>query len=225
MKKIIKKIPVIRIIIHYVYVSFFKVLKLFPGSQSYWDRRYKLGGASGAGSYGKFAEFKAEIINKFVLDKDILSIIEYGCGDGNQLALSKYPTYIGFDVSRNAISKCQQKFSFDKTKNFRLMSTYDDETADLTLSLDVIYHLTEDEVFYEYIKLLFDSSDKYVIIYSSNTDQQERVQDSHVKHREFSKWIKANREDWSLIKIIPNRYPYLKRDGSFADFYIYEKMS
>ncbi len=224
MKKIIKKIPVIRIIIHYVYVSFFKVLKLFPGSQSYWDRRYKLGGTSGAGSYGKFAEFKAEIINKFVLDKDILSIIEYGCGDGNQLALSKYPTYIGFDVSRNAISKCQQKFSFDKTKNFRLMSTYDDETADLTLSLDVIYHLTEDEVFYAYMERLFDSATKYVIIYSSNTSEQERIQAPHVKHREFSKWIEHKRYDWKLIRKIPNKYPYYKKDGSFADFYLYEKV-
>jgi hypothetical protein len=117
LKKIIKKIPVIRIIIHYVYVSFFKVLKLFPGSQSYWDRRYKLGGTSGAGSYGKFAEFKAEVINDFVLAKQVSSVIEYGCGDGNQLTLSEYPSDIGFDISRKAISQCQKKFAKMKLKN------------------------------------------------------------------------------------------------------------
>ena len=36
---------------------------------NYWDQRYKKGGNSGAGSYGRLAEFKAEIINKFIKEK------------------------------------------------------------------------------------------------------------------------------------------------------------
>jgi len=226
MKDFFKKIPFIRAIVQFAYVGFFKLLKLFPGSESYWERRYQSGGTSGAGSYGRFAEFKAEIINGFVIDKQVGSVIEYGCGDGNQLTLSAYSSYIGFDVSREAISRCQYTFANDETKSFKLITAYANETAQLTLSLDVIYHLTEDEVFYAYMKRLFESSTKYVIIYSSNTDEQERIQTPHVRHRDFSKWIKENRPDWRLIQKIPNRYPYSvqNKDGSFADFYLYEKV-
>lgn len=45
--------------------------------------------------------------------------------------------------------------------------------ADLSLSLDVIYHLVEDEVFETYINTLFKSARRYVIIYSSNSDDNE----------------------------------------------------
>ncbi len=63
----------------------------FPGSESYWDQRYLSRGNSGVGSYGKFAEFKAEIVNDFVRENGIMSIVEYGCGDGNQLKSAAYP--------------------------------------------------------------------------------------------------------------------------------------
>jgi len=42
---------------------------------NYWENRYKNNGNSGAGSYGRLAEFKAEIINKFIADKNINSVI------------------------------------------------------------------------------------------------------------------------------------------------------
>ena len=43
----------------------------FPGSASYWELRYRNGGTSGAGSYGRLAEFKAEVLNEFVRVKGI----------------------------------------------------------------------------------------------------------------------------------------------------------
>ncbi len=66
---------------------------IFPGSDKYWEQRYAVGGNSGVGSYGKFANFKAEVINKFVREHKIKSVIEFGCGDGNQLKLANYPSY------------------------------------------------------------------------------------------------------------------------------------
>src|SRR5579864_6395854 len=75
----------------------------FPGSQTYWDQRYAEGGTSGSGSYGEQAAFKAEILNGFVARHGIQSVIEFGCGDGNQLSLASYPSYVGLDVSRTAI--------------------------------------------------------------------------------------------------------------------------
>ena len=61
----------------------------FPGSRDYWEQRYSSGSNSGDGSRGKLAEFKAEIINSLVKDKKIESVIEFGCGDGNQLLCSR----------------------------------------------------------------------------------------------------------------------------------------
>lgn len=105
------------------------------------------------------------------------------------------------------------------------MDAYTNETAELTLSLDVIYHLIEDNVFFTYMKRLFDSSTRFVIIYSSNTDKRARLQAAHVRERKFSKWIEQNKSEWKLIQHIPNRYSYTgdEQEGSFADFYMYGK--
>ena len=71
----------------------------FEGSQEYWERRYAGGGTSGAGSAGRLAAFKAQFLNDFVRAHDVTSVVEFGCGDGNQLALAAYPRYLGLDVS------------------------------------------------------------------------------------------------------------------------------
>lgn len=177
------------------------------------------------GSYNQLAEFKAEVINSFVQKHNISSVIEFGCGDGNQLRLAQYPSYLGFDVSEKAISICRELFSEDTSKQFALMKDLYGQRAQLTLSLDVIYHLLEDHVFEEYMRKLFDTSDKYVVIYSSNTNEQIPPVAPHVKHRKFTDWIDEVRPNWKLIQHIPNKYPYFGKDdtGSFADFYIYEE--
>ena len=157
MRKMIKNIPIVGPIAGRIYRMWLTPPKPFQGSERYWEHRYESGGHSGDGSYGRLAEFKAEILNAFVLRNGIASVIEYGCGDGNQLGLSRYPAYIGFDVSANAVSRCRERFSGDDTKTFKLMTEYGGETAELTLSLDVLYHLVEENVFLEYMNRLFDS--------------------------------------------------------------------
>ena len=82
----------------------------WKGSGDYWQKRYLRGGNSGNGSYGKLAHFKAEVINRFVEEKSVKTVIEWGCGDGNQLKLANYPQYIGYDISSKAISICREKF-------------------------------------------------------------------------------------------------------------------
>ena len=53
------------------------------GSEAYWKRRYEVGGNSGSGSYGQFAEFKADVLNSVVAEHTVGSVIEFGCGYGN----------------------------------------------------------------------------------------------------------------------------------------------
>ena len=227
MKDFIKNTPVIRTIAKSMYFFMSKTFTTFAGSRNYWDKRYQEGRNSGLGSYGKLAEFKADILNSFVRDNGIESVIEYGCGDGNQLNLSEYSSYIGFDVSHNAICRCRKLFENDSSKAFKLVTEYSGERADLTLSLDVIYHLIEDDIYHGYMKCLFESSNKFVIIYSSNTSVQEKLQPEHVKHREFTSWIDKYAPAWELLQHIPNKYPYSGNDldGSFADFYIYKLLN
>ena len=72
--------------------SWHRRARRFRGSAQYWETRYRTGGDSGAGSYGRLAKFKAESINGFVRENGIHSVIEWGCGDGSQLSLAGIPT-------------------------------------------------------------------------------------------------------------------------------------
>ena len=204
-------------------LSFFR--REFSGSQSYWERRYASGDDSGVGSYGAFAEFKAEVLSKFVSEHGVRSVIEFGCGDGNQLSLSNYPEYLGVDVSPMAVSRCREFFSEDATKNFIVLGDYRGERAELALSLDVIFHLVEDEVYEEYMRTLFFAAKRFVIVYASNADKTPKGEASHVRHRRFTDWVDASASDWQLMLHVPNRYPYEGdyKKGSFSDFYIFEK--
>lgn len=193
-------------------------------SAEYWNKRYNSNRNSGDGSYGQLAEFKASIINNFVADNDIKTAIEFGCGDGNQLKLSKYPSYIGYDVSNYILDQCRKIFTNDSTKKFYHISKHTPKiSGDLTLSLDVIFHLVEDIVFDEYMTKLFQSSNRYVIIYSSNDDQMKSTA-NHVRHRKFSDSI--DHSTWSQIQFVKNKYPFdqnYPNTTSFSDFYFYEK--
>lgn len=201
----------------------------FQGSASYWERRYARGGNSGPGSYCRLANFKARVLNDFVARHGVRSVIEFGCGDGNQLTLACYEQYLGFDIAATAIEACMGRFPNDPTKQFRHATAYAGERAELALSLDVIYHLVEDEVFDAYMQRLFGSAEKYVIIYASNDQTLNRSgQVAHVRHRKFSDWIDRKADGWALARHIPNDYPSSMDDPkntSFADFYIYERLS
>ena len=67
-----------------LFFRFYKNRK-FTASDDYWEERYSKGKNSGAGSYNELARFKAEVLNGFVQKQNIRSVIEFGCGDGNQL--------------------------------------------------------------------------------------------------------------------------------------------
>lgn len=226
-KNFIKKIPMLGGLAKYCNYLVFHAGTKFRNSREYWENRYASGGNSGDGSYNKLAKFKAEFLNDFVADNNIQRVIEYGVGDGNQLKLASYPSYIGYDVSINAINICRNLFQADKAKSFQLMDDYQNESADLTLSLDVIYHLVEDEVFDAYMRRLFLSSNRYVIIYSSNASNADYNNNCpHVRHRVFTDWIKRNMPIWKLMEHKKNRYPFDPNDnsaGSFADFYVFSK--
>ena len=105
------------------------------------------------------------------------------------------------------------------------MNEHKGERFDLALSLDVIYHLVEDDVYAQYMRTLFRASKRYVIIYASDSDDSRDYEGTYIKHRKFTRWTDESLPNWKLIEHLPNRYPYRGdyRKGSFADFFIYQK--
>ena len=186
----------------------------------YWTNRYKTGGNSGAGSYNDLYILKRDIINDIISKKDIKSIIDFGCGDGNQIKEINIKKYIGFDIADSSINICKKKYNDDKTKefyNYNMINSIDMKSANLTLSLDVLYHILEDDLFIDYIKNLFNYSNNYVLIYSSNV---KGTKNQHIYTRKFTDYISNLFPNWQLIKKIDQKYP----TKSSADFYLYKKV-
>jgi hypothetical protein len=193
-------------------------------SADYWETRYRRAGRSGAGSRGRLAEFKAAFLNDFVRRKHVETVVEWGCGDGEQAELFSFPRYLGLDVSPCAIEMCRQRLGGKASYMFELASRYQQEVrADLSLSLDVIYHLVEDCVFKKYMGDLFSSAGKFVITYSSNVGLEDKAE--HVHHRRFMPWIEVNARGFRLIDHIPNPYAWnadQPKTTSPCDFFVFE---
>lgn len=225
LKKVVRHVPPVA-------AAYWKIWSVrFPGTRFYWEQRYRAGGNSGPGSYGRLARFKADVLNEFVKKHGVQSVIEFGCGDGHQLGLAEYPAYVGLDVSPAAVERCIERFRDDASKGFFLHAhkAFRDPqhllSADAALSLDVIYHLSEDDVFDEYMTHLFDAAKRFVVVYSSNHDEPVAA---YLRHRRFTAWIERNRPGWVLFDEVINPYPFdpLQPDEtSFANFYFFRLSS
>ena len=204
----------------------------FKGSGDYWENRYRNEGNSGVGSYAHLAEFKADFLNNFVRLNRINTVMEFGCGDGNQLKIAHYPNYIGLDVSRTAINICHKIFINDKSKSFLIydsLSFFDNHEifkAELTLSLDVLYHLVEKEIFEKYLLDLFQTAEKYVIIYASDYDQEREPIYQHENRRSFSQFVQVRIPEFKLIDTVKNKYRETKDglESSTSDFFVYQRI-
>ncbi|MGO4544973.1 class I SAM-dependent methyltransferase [Paenibacillus sp. 2TAB23] len=146
--------------------------------KSYWENNYAVGGTSGSGSYGVLADFKAEIINAYIQEHAIQSVIEFGCGDGNQLSLMHYKHYLGLDVASSSIQRCAQRFEGDSSKSFL---TYNPKhfinhaflSCDLVVCLDVLYHITDPDDFRKTLDDIFSCNASHVILYTRITGADE----------------------------------------------------
>ncbi len=201
----------------------------FPGSLTYWEQHYHRGGDSGPGSRGELAAYKAGFVNDFVSRHRIASVVELGCGDGAQLALADYPRYLGLDVSATALRSCASRFAADPTKSFVPYSpgAFADPqgllAADLGLSLDVLFHLVEPEIFETYLRDLFTLSRRYVLIYASDGPRDSTI--GSVTDRPFTAHLRATQPGWRLAERVPNPHTW---DGDVSrstrsDFFVYER--
>ena len=194
----------------------------FRNSASYWKSRYVAGGTSGVGSYSLQARHKADFLNAFVQENAIAGVIEFGCGDGNQLGLADYPLYLGIDIAGPAIKRCIESFGHDSSKSFMTcdLGAFADRArflhADLALSLDVVFHLVEDDVFEAYMHALFNAADRFVIIYARDRDEAPALK-RHVRWRKFTPWVERNVRGWTLSRVDPAPQP------EYQDFHVFAR--
>jgi SAM-dependent methyltransferase len=171
----------------------------------YWETRYLNGGDSGAGSRGDAAEWKADRVNHYAVG----SVLDIGCGDGVQAALFRVIKYLGIEVSETAVLDARDYYP---RKQFELSPPFSREWGffDTHLSLDIIYHLVDDDLYADHLDYVFGAK-KRAIVYSSNFDHSG---DIHVLHRRWTNDVPAG---WELVALEPGAHRY-------ADLYVFDRI-
>ncbi len=173
------------------------------------------------------AQYKADFLNAFIAEHGVDSVVELGCGDGNQLSLAEYPRYLGLDVSHTAVETCRRLFTGDANKSFEWYdSQHPAETAafpgaDLALSLDVIFHLVEDAVFERYMVDLFNAARRWVIVYAADIADVDGA--AHVRHRRFTDWTEVHATEWRLVDKVPN--PLVGHLDTVSQFFVFARLT
>jgi cyclopropane fatty-acyl-phospholipid synthase-like methyltransferase len=179
----------------------------------YWDRRYREGRTSGAGSEGEEGAYKAQYVSEFIRHREVTSVIDWGCGDGQVLELVDLhgALYHGVDCSPTILDRMRRKFPQHSFSTDEVHQP----TADLALSMDVLFHLPADHDYNAYLHDLFKSARRFVIIYATNYAGGRTAR--HVFRREFTPDIAKRFPDWELTTV---ETPL--REG-LASFFVYEK--
>lgn len=181
----------------------------------YWVTRYGTGGDSGFGSHDEHSiKFKGDYINEFIKKFNVETLFDYGCGDGNQLKMiNGFTHYTGYDIAPNIIEDCKILYVGHEDKFFT--SKLDDiigKKFDLAISMDVTYHIIEDELFKFYLDTLFSSAD-VIILFTTNSDHHTPLK--HHKPRKIIDHIKDTYIDFELIDV--------KMFNDNVGFYTYQK--
>ncbi len=116
-------------------------------NREYWDDRYRNGGKSGDGSYGKAMMQKVDWLAAL---PGVWTISEIGCGDFNfgRHLTERLPfaRYHGNDVSSEVIERNRKLYGLPRVQ-FAQESV---PPADLLLCVDVLFHI-ENDVEYEFL--------------------------------------------------------------------------
>ena len=188
-------------------------------SRQYWENRYKSGGNSGVGSYGIQSKLKSEFLTNFIKKHKIKTLVEYGCGDGNNLKLTEilnpHLEITGVDVSETALNMCKQLMP---KQTFIHLNNFSPSPTDLAVSLEVIFHLIEDEVFDEYMNGLTSIGAEWLIILSPDVNDNNHP--PHVKKRKFTSSPYLNKRYELIEEIDFNRSQNI---NIFSDWKIFKK--
>lgn len=149
---------------------------------AYWQQRYLSGGNSGTGSTGALRAFKSATVNAIIEKYSVSSILDLGCGDGGQIFDIAVKSYVGIDVSEAAVELCRKRHGNKVGWSFCTASQLDKGvTADMTMSLDVIYHISDPKDYQDYLETLWRKAARLITIYSSISANESCT--PHIVHR------------------------------------------
>lgn len=129
---------------------------------SYWENRYRGGGASGRGSVGHLRGWKWTHIG--VVD----DVLDYGCGDLTFWEGKTCQHYTGVDISPTILEANRVKrpaWSFLLVEDFRRLGA-PSESYDTALCLDVLFHIMDDEEYRKILETIFSVAKRRVVIYT-----------------------------------------------------------
>lgn len=186
----------------------------FSGA-AYWERRYADGRTSGAGSEGERAVAKAERVNAVIREYDVWSVIDWGCGDGTVLKrITPGVHYLGVDISPTVLDKVTAEHS---RRSFLLDTPGSRATqwlrADMALSMDVLFHLTDEADYRTHLLRLFGCARSVVLVYATDYDGGRTAR--HVLRRRWTPDVADRFPAWRIAEAAadpaePGFYLYLR---------------
>lgn len=151
-------------------------------TSAYWRTRYDRGASSGGGSRGAEATMKASLIDRVIDEVRPTSVLDFGCGDGyvSGLVTRSVPIWVAYDPNVEG-------------KDRRPSGIFD-----LVLSLDVLFHLPNEDEYRAYLHALFGYAKRSVFVWSTNHDNAKGHH--HVLDRA---WLADAPKAWSVTWAIP----------------------
>lgn len=145
---------------------------------------------------------------------DVSSVVDWGCGDGQVCSLLDMSGihYTGIEVAGTALKRCMEQ----QPKPVYMLWKPGDPIrmfADVAMSIDVLFHFPKDKDYKTYLKVLFGSARKYVIIHSTDFHRDALV---HVRHRTVRNDIQRLYPGWRLKSVSDGIDP--------AKFMVYERV-
>lgn len=161
---------------------------------------------------------KAHFLNSFVICNNVNSVAEVGCSSIDELTLSKYPVYTGFDIRTKTIEKLKTYFSKDKLKFFKSYYSLEHSSLcnhfDLSISAGILENLHKDEQYLLFLNNLFSISKSFVIIVFDSKNKKTTYPFKEIE-------IIDHLNEWKLISRVSLDLPFPLSKTESANLYIY----
>lgn len=190
-------------------------------SKEIWKNR---AANSGLGSRGARANYKADYISNFVKENKIDKIIDFGCGDLIVAKDIEVGNYVGVDIVDHKLPPKEEI----KPNSFKvIVSSFDEfdenETSQLVINLDMLYHILENESKYleDTIETLYNASEEFIIIYAQDSFRSDIKWSGHMFNSPWRQ-ILENNYKVELVKQ-EDEFEFGSPIHSDAVFFVYRK--
>lgn len=175
------------------------------------------GEGSGGGSSIESTVLYREYLQKFLKEKNIKSIIDYGCGDWQSSHLINFDDieYLGIDCVDSVIDNNIIKYSKDniKFKTLYQLEDFFDYKADLLILKDIIQHWTNQEVDYFLPNVIHNF--KYVLFNNSSHQSYDDQDDIQNRARPLSAYYEPLKKYGS--EIVLTYFAHNEKEVSIID--------